>query len=121
MLTNNFALYGAKIFAEIGRDIIFFPFWWYTRGLANTVNAQIEFLKNRQKSLGLFVWMKNLFKPMYGQRDWQGVLISIFMRFFQIIFRSIAMIFWVIIAVVLVAAWVALPVFVIFEIFFQIF
>ncbi|HAY12725.1 MAG: hypothetical protein US83_C0004G0115 [Candidatus Falkowbacteria bacterium GW2011_GWC2_38_22] len=119
MLTNNFALYGMRIFAEIGRDILFFPLWWYTRGLFNVVNAQINFIKDRQKSLALLVWIKNIFKPMYGQYDWQGMLISIFMRLVQIVFRSIFLFFWMIIAVVVVLAWVVLPVFVLYEMFFQ--
>lgn len=120
MLTNNFALYGMKIFAEIGRDILFFPIWWYTRGLFNVVNSQINFIKNRQKALALLVWVKNIFKPMYGQNDWQGILISIFIRLIQIIFRSLMLFFWVLIAIFAVLVWIALPIFVIYEIFFQI-
>lgn len=120
MLTNNFAMYGMKIFVEIGRDVLFFPLWWYTRGLVNIIKAQINFVSNRQKSLALFVWIKNIFKPMYGQRDWQGILISIFIRLIQIFFRSIMMIFWVLITILLIIVWIALPLVVVFEIFFQI-
>ncbi|MCK4539603.1 hypothetical protein KAU09_00435 [Candidatus Parcubacteria bacterium] len=119
MMTNNFTLYGIKILAEIARDILFFPFWWYSRGLFNVVQKQIFFLKNMQKSLALLVWIKNIFKPMYGQRDWQGILISIFIRSVQIVFRSFLMLFLIIFSLFLIIFWIILPPLVIFEIFFQ--
>ena len=121
MMTNNFTLYGIKILAEIVRDILFFPLWWYSRGLFNVIQKQMFFLKNRQKSLALLVWIKNIFKPMYGQRDWQGILISIFIRTIQIIFRSFLMLFLVIFSLLLIIFWITLPPLIIFEIFFQLF
>ena len=119
MMTNNFTLYGIKILSEIVRDILFFPFWWYSRGLFNVIQKQIFFIKNRQKSLALLVWVKNIFKPMYGQRDFQGMLISIFIRSVQIIFRSFLMLFLIIFSLILIIFWIILPPLVIFEIFFQ--
>lgn len=121
MMTNNFALYGIKILVEIARDILFFPLWWYSLGLFNVVQKQIFFLKNRQKSLALLVWIKNIFKPMYGQRDWQGILISIFIRVMQIIFRGFLMLFLIIFSFFVIIFWIALPPLIIFEIFFQLF
>jgi len=47
--------------------------------------------------VGLRVWLKNLFAPMFGQTDWQGRLISFFMRLavlggrlLQVFFGSVA-------------------------------
>ena len=79
----------------------------------------INFLKYREKGLALRVWVKNFWKPMYGQHDWQGRLISIFMRLVQIIFRSIVMLFWMIVAGLLLVAWVIIPLIIVYEIFFQ--
>jgi hypothetical protein len=56
---------------------------------------------------------------MYGQRDWQGVLISIFIRFIQIIFRSIIMLFYIVISLAILLFWIFLPLLVFFEILFQ--
>lgn len=120
MMTNNFVAYSLKIFGEIAKDILFFPFWWYTTGLLISINRLVIFLSNKQKSLALFVWIKNIHRPMYGQTDWQGKLISLLIRLLQIIIRGLIMIFWLIIAVILFLAWVFLPVFVFYEIFFQI-
>ena len=118
-MTNNFAVYSIKIIIEIFKDILMFPFWWYSRGLINTFLKLVNFIKNKEKVLGISIWIKNIFRPMYGQTDWQGKLISIFIRLMQIIFRSIVLLFWILIAVILLACWIALPIVIIYEIFFQ--
>jgi hypothetical protein len=119
MVTNNSVLYSLKILGEIGRDILYFPLWWYSRGLLNTVLKMVEFLKQRQKALGLLVWIKNIHRPMYGQYDWQGMIISVFMRIVQIIIRSAIMLFWCVFALLAVFAWIILPLLVIYELKFQ--
>ncbi len=119
MITNNSALYSMKILADIGREIIFFPLWWYSRGLVLIAEKLLVFLSDRQKSLGLWVWIKNIYRPMYQQYDWQGMLISFFMRLVMIIFRATIMLFWVIIALAVFIAWVVLPVYIAYEIMFQ--
>ncbi|HOZ55890.1 MAG: hypothetical protein BWY51_00571 [Parcubacteria group bacterium ADurb.Bin316] len=119
MATNNLPIFGTKVLIEIVRDILYFPLWWYSRGLIYLVTSLFSFLKNREKGLALFVWIKNIFKPMYAQTDWQGVLISIFMRIVEIIARSIIMLFWIIIALASFLIWILLPPLVIYEIIFQ--
>lgn len=118
-MSNSFIFYGVKILAELVMDILYFPLWWYSRGLVNLILSVKDFLTNKQKGLALLVWIKNIFKPMYGQYDWQGMIISFFVRSVQIVFRSIFMLFWAILALAAVIAWVIFPVFVIYEIIFQ--
>jgi len=120
MLTNNFALYGGKIIVEIIWDIIRFPLWWYSRGLMEVSQGLLNFLRNREKALALFVWVKNIFKPMYAQRDWQGILISFFMRLIQIIIRGLIMVFWIFFSLAVLCFWLVLPLLVIYEILWQI-
>lgn len=121
MIYNNFYFYSIKILSELVRDILMFPVWWYSRGLVQTLENIWEFLKNREKSLAFFVWVKNLFRPMYGQRDWQGYLISVGMRLVMIILRGLVMLFWLCLSVLALAAWLVLPPFIIFEIIFQLY
>jgi len=120
MVSNNFALYSLKIVTEIFKDIIMFPIWWYTRGFYYCLKGVWRFLKNRQDSLSLFVWVKNVFKPMYGQTDWQGILISIFIRVMQIFARSIAMVFWLLCSFIAIVLWLLVPLLVSYEITIQI-
>jgi hypothetical protein len=119
MVTNNFAIYGVKAFTDLLLDLVYFPAWWYTRGLKQTTLALFRFLQNRERGLGLFVWVKNIFKPMYAQVDFAGIAISFFIRVIQIIVRGIAMLFWLAIALVAFLFWLALPIITMSEIVFQ--
>lgn len=121
MVSNNFFLFSLKIIVELIGDIIYFPLWWYSRGLFELLNKQVDFLKNRERGLSLFVWVKNIFKPMFGQSDWQGILISIIMRIFQIIIRSIAMLFWLLVSLFTSLLWITLPILIFYQIIFQLF
>ena len=120
MMTNNFVLYGTKIFVEFWRDILLFPFWWYSRGLVLVAGILWQFLANREKANALFIWIKNLFRPMYGQTDWQGVMISFFMRIVMIAFKFVVMVFWSLFAMVMLTLWIIAPIFVVYEIIYQI-
>lgn len=119
MSATSFIFYSLKILAELASDILYFPAWWYSRGLLNLLLGLKNFLRDKEKALALFVWVKNIFRPMYAQYDWQGLLISFFMRLFQIIFRSLLMLFWLMISLAAVVFWILLPVLVIYEIIFQ--
>jgi len=114
-------MYSIKILGEIARDFLFFPLWWYSRGLVMIITKTWEFVQNRQRSLALIVWVKNIFKPMYGQYDWQGLLISFFIRSMQIIFRSLIMFFWILVSLAFLVIWAILPFFVFYQIIFQLF
>jgi hypothetical protein len=120
MITNNSYAYSAKILIEVIRDIVYFPFWWYTRGLLMFAKKIFVFLQNEEKSLGLFVWIRNIFTPMYGQSDWQGALISIFIRIIQIVFRGIMMFLIVVLCFLVFLLWLFIPVFIVYELIFQI-
>jgi hypothetical protein len=104
---------------DVFKDILFFPFWWYSLGLFKMLVKLKDFLADKQKGLALGVWIKNIFVPMYGQRDWQGALISIFIRIFQIIGRSIIMLVYVAAALVFFWLWMLFPVAVVYEIIWQ--
>lgn len=103
-------------FLELILDVLYFPVWWYSIGLKNTGVWAIRKIIQGEKVLGLKIWVVNLFHPMYGVRDWQGKIISFFMRLIQIIFRSILMVGWIGVILILSLAWVVVPVFVVYQI-----
>ena len=119
MFTHSSTAYGAKILIELVRDIIYFPLWWYYGGLKQVILTLKNFLIDRERSLALFVWIKNIHRPMYGQYDWQGRLISFFMRLIQIIVRAIIMLFWLAVAIAALGLWLILPALIIYEIILQ--
>ena len=95
------------------REILYFPIWWYSVGLLRAAKFFWQRIKNMEVRLGVGVWVKNIFTPMFGQRDIAGVLISFFMRIFQIIVRTIVLFLWSVIVLLGFFIWIALPVFVV--------
>lgn len=119
MKTSN--IYSSNLLIDILKEIFLFPFWWYSIGLIKFIISLRNFIVNREKGLALFVWIKNIFVPMYGQRDFQGIIISIFIRTLQIIIRSIIMFFWLIVVIALFWVWLLAPIFIIYQIIWQLF
>jgi len=120
MLNHNFFSYSGKIVISLILEILYFPIWWYGEGFFKTFKNISRFFRNREQSLGFLVWLKNIFVPMYGQSDWSGRLISFFIRLVQIIFRGLVLLFWGGVCISLIVMWLALPVFLVLALFFQI-
>lgn len=106
----SWALLAQRIFLDFFLHIVYFPLWWYSTGAKKFLFACIETVQhvNRQFAPGL--WAKNLFVPMFGQHDWQGRLMSVFMRFFNIIFRSICVGIWALMVFFVFLFWIAFPI-----------
>lgn len=108
--TGNRAL--KFVFADLIGDFFYFPMWWYTRGFGKVIKASGRRIAGIWASLGVGVWVKNMFVPMFGQADIPGRIISFFMRLFQIIFRTIGFAFAVLFQIVWVLVWLAIPLFI---------
>jgi hypothetical protein len=121
MISQNYSTYAGKLFFELAWELLYFPLWWYSKGLIKLIVSLRNFLVDKQKKLALVVWMKNIFRPMYGQYDWQGMIISFFMRLVQIIFRGLLMLSLSVLAIVVILVWLVLPIFTVYEIIFQLF
>ena len=98
-------------------ELLYWPVWWYTRGLFNVLKFWAREIKDQEQRLGLRIWVKNIFTPMFGQYDWEGRLISFFMRVIQIIVRSIALFIWSVMVSFFVVLWVTLPLIVMYELY----
>lgn len=110
---------GKAIFGDVVGGVIGAPVFWYGQGLVDAAKYCGRLIVRRWKTLGLGVWIVNIFVPMYAQRDLAGTLISVAMRLFQILVRGIAMIIWTALVILLFAAYVAVPVIVVIEFFRQ--
>lgn len=119
-MNNNFFFYFTKISVQILWDFAYFPLWWYTVGFLRFLKNVASFLSEQWIIIGAGAWIKNLFTPMYGQRDFTGRAISFFIRIVQIIFRFIMFVFFVILSLASIIAWLILPPTIIFLIFKQI-
>jgi hypothetical protein len=108
-----YALAFQKVIIEAILDIFYFPIWWYSLGLVKAGRWCLGFLQGGAEMFAPGVWIKNVFVPMYGQYDWEGRIISFFMRVFQIIVRSVAMVIWLWITLVIFFGYLAIPLFII--------
>jgi hypothetical protein len=120
-MKHNAATYSVKIILKIVWDFVYFPLWWYSEGLLKTIKGILYFWREQEASLGFFVWLKNIFVPMYGQQDFSGRAISFFIRLVQIIFRGFVLLFFIILGLLFLAVYLALPLALLLAIAFQIF
>jgi len=106
-----------RLLLEAVLDVLHFPVWWYTRGLGHAGLWCINIFKSGNASLAPGLWLKNIFTPMFGQSDWQGRIISFFMRSVNVIGRSIALFFFSIFCLILFVIWLVLPLVLIYSIY----
>lgn|SRR3989338_5270352 len=118
-MQNSFLFYSMKVISELFWDIIKFPLWWYSRGFVKLILKLKNLLRDKERSLSFFVWLKNIFRPMYGQNDVAGFLISFIVRSFQVVFRGAILLFWSMIAISIALIWLVLPLFVIYQLILQ--
>jgi hypothetical protein len=110
---------GKLIVGDIIGGVATAPVFWYTRGLIDAASYALRFVGSRYETLGIGVWARNLFVPMFGQRDVTGTLISFFLRLFQVIVRSIVLLLWIAVTILVFAAYVFAPAYIVFEFFRQ--
>src|SRR3989338_6888080 len=101
---------------ELIGDVLYWPLWWYTQGVVNAGRFCIRELVAQEERLGLTIWATNIFTPMFGQYDWEGRLISFFMRLLQIIVRGVALLVWAVVMVALFLGWLLLPLLIAYQI-----
>jgi hypothetical protein len=97
------------VFVDLIGEFLYFPIWWLTVGLKKTWIFFVSQVLYFEASLSVKVWIVNLFRPMYMQTDIAGRLISFFMRLFQIIVRSAALVFFIVVVAVASLVWFFSP------------
>ncbi|PIT87349.1 MAG: hypothetical protein COU31_03295 [Candidatus Magasanikbacteria bacterium CG10_big_fil_rev_8_21_14_0_10_40_10] len=104
-----------RLLLEVIFDLLYFPIWWYSRGMAHAVVwcGHLFFAGNSVLAPGL--WLKNIFVPMYGQYEWRGRLISFFVRLVNIIARALLLALWLIFSFSFFVIWLALPLLMIYS------
>ena len=88
MYKYNFLFSCFQVISKFVWEIIFFPLWWYSRGFLRLAGKIIVFWREEQRALGVSVWLKNIFVPMYGQHDFAGRMSRVFGRVVQVALRG---------------------------------
>ena len=119
MKTDNFLLVSFKyIFLSFVKHFLYWPLWWYTGGFFMTLKSTGRKVVSAWRGLALDIWLKNIFRPMYGQYDIASRVISFFMRLVQIIGRLALMIILTFLILLIPIIYLTLPVLVIWRLFF---
>lgn len=117
MVDKNIAIKAFKFIAkDLVLDFLYWPIWWYTKGVLRAWQKMLDTIKQGNDELALMVWIKNIFRPMFGDYSFQGRIISFFMRIIQIIGRGLFFLFWLIFAFLWFLVWLILPLFIVYQI-----
>ena len=99
------------IFYEEIHDWLIF---WFQRFPKSFLRKFLDFVLNLDHDLGLKANLRNFFKPLYGERQIVGYIVSLVYRIFKIIFSFIIIFilsfFWLVFLIV----WLLLPFYLIF-------
>ncbi|HLD31659.1 MAG TPA: hypothetical protein VJB37_02070 [Patescibacteria group bacterium] len=106
-----------RMLLELVVDLLYFPFWWYSGGVKMIMITSGHLWQDGNLQLSPGLWLKNIFVPMFGQTDWQGRLMSIFMRLVNVIIRSFGLLIWTAIVALLPLFWLAFPIFLVYMLF----
>lgn len=117
-MVDNFVLKTIKVTViDIAMEVVYFPVWWYSRGLLKTLKFCGRNIARTWSSLALGIFLKSMFKPMYGDYTWSGRIISFFMRILILIAKMVQFILWSALTIAGLISWVGLPVFALYQIF----
>ncbi|MEK7094607.1 MAG: hypothetical protein AAB886_00680 [Patescibacteria group bacterium] len=67
-------------FRDFIGGVVGYPVWWYGKGLKGAALRLWRAHSSYRLSLGVSIWIKNIFVPMYGSNDIGGRIVSFLMR-----------------------------------------
>lgn len=120
MISRQDTYYATKIILiDLLREIVYFPIWWYSAGLVLALKFYGKSLNTGANRLALKILFKYWFKPMYGQIDWQGKIISFFMRTVHLIWNLFLMLVWLVAMTAVFVVYIILPPLVVYQLFIK--
>jgi len=111
MIRSNAVLTLKALAVDSVVALLYFPVWWYTLGAARVAAWGAGTVRNAGRSFGVRIWLKNLFKPMFGQHDFPSRIISFFMRLVMIFYYSLVLLLLTVLMIALFLLWLAAPAF----------
>ena len=99
-------------------EVAYFPFWWYSRGLKKAALYLGNKIRTGWKASGLWSFLKNFFKPMYGAYGIDTLVVSVIARILQMSWRFLLLAIWSFFLIFLLFVWVFLPPYLVWQVFF---
>ncbi len=111
----SYKIFFKDIFLDTIWEVLYFPFWWYSRGFKKTALFSVGKIKMGWQALALPILFFNFFRPMYGQSGPTALILSISTHFWQILSRLVFMLFWLFLWIFVIFFWLALPLLIIWQ------
>jgi hypothetical protein len=112
---TTYRLFIKDSFLDTIWEVLYFPIWWYSRGLKKTALFCWQRVDDGWRILALSILLKSFFKPMYGQRGWDACVLSLATHFLQLLWRFFLMALWTIFWLFILFLWTILPAFVVWQ------
>lgn len=100
-------------------NVLYFPIWWYTRGVYNILTKIKLEIVGLARTLHLPTLFKYLLKPMYGYTDIVSRIISFYVRIVQFIVLLAFTLVVLSLLLLELVVWITLPLVVAYEIVFS--
>ena len=107
------------IVLDVVGNLLHFPIWWYSSGMKAAFFLALRQIRSMADYFALPILFKYWFKPMFGQSDVWGRLISFGVRTVQLIVFSIFQGIWSVLILALFLIWPLFPIFATLEFLFQ--
>lgn len=114
---STYKIFIKDIFLDVVWEILYFPLWWYSRGLKNAGLFCLQRIKDTWRVLSLSIILNSFFKPMFAQRGWDAYILTLMVRCWQIFWRFIVMFVFVVFWLCIFLIWITLPIFIIWQLF----
>lgn len=117
--TESIKIAVKHIFRGFIWDVLYFPVWLISSGAKRIVMNAKSWVEDYAHRFALPLLAKSLFKPMFGQADWQGRIISFFVRLVHLIILSVGWTVWSSIVIAITGVILLFPVFVLWAMLYQ--
>lgn len=97
------------IIVDFVLNVVYFPLWWYTTGLLKVVKMIQREAGGLIRSLNLKTLARFLFKPMFGQNDIWGRIISFYVRSVHFVVLTVYTFIYTIAVSLLLIVWILIP------------
>lgn len=98
------------IVRELLLEVLYFPVWWYSRGLGNTARSLTRNWYRLLHRLAIPILFRTMGRPMYGDYTRSGRAISFFFRLFLLGTRLIVVVVWTVLEMIALLLWIVGPI-----------